>query len=972
MPGSVIIVWAPRADRGDKTAARQGAEVSYESNLGDPAFQLVKIAPDQTVTNAVKDLNSNPLVSVAERNSYVAPTSIPDDPLFGQEWALQNLGTGIDGFSGAIEGADIEATAAWEQTIGTPSTVVADIDSGYRFDSPDLGPVSWTNSSEIPGNEIDDDDNGYVDDVHGYDFVGDDAENPSEDADPTDDDLISGGHGVHTAGTIGAAGDDGVGITGVAQNVRIMPLRVCANSPSLAELRCPISSLIAAINYAGRNGARVANLSLSGTSKSTAELDALAESPQTLFVAAAGNDGQDNDETGHYPCDFEPGTTPISNVENVVCVAATDQADELASFSDWGAESVDLGAPGTEILSTYPATESLISDDFEQNDFETRWKATGTNGGFARTSESPLTSFGISDSPEAAPIASSVRSSTLANPVAVPAADGSCQLTGRDFVALDGGTFTIIVFKNGLSEYTFSIPDTTGSQLRSFATVPMAGLAGSKVGLRVRYAAGPSPTASSGVWLDDLKLSCYAPLSTPPSYAYLQGTSMAAPQVSGAAALLFSANPAASVEEVSYALLSSADPVSSLAGKTTSGGRLNAAKAFAWLEPPAPVLSSDPPSPAEDGDPRILGSTEAGTRVLLFLGAGCLGPADQIGTAAELESPGFSVHVPDGTTEEFSAVVETHYKSSPCSAPLSYTNSTTVKDTTPPDPPAFTSTDPPSPSADRHPKLVGLAEPEASVTIFSGSACEGAPVASGTAAEFDSPGIEVTVPEDTQSQFSATATDVALNTSACSEPILYLNASDDEEPPQAPTLLATSPASPASERNPRILGSAEAGSSVKIFGSGACSEPLAATGTASELESPGIEVTVQAGATVQFSATATDSVGNTSPCSAAISYTNTAALGQPTFIVTGSPPEGLPAPAPVSCTVPKLLGKSLPRAKAALRSAGCAVGTVTRPKARTRRSASQLIVKGSNPAAGTVTPGAVSLRLGPKPSRRRR
>ena len=647
VPGRVIIEWAPQTPRVEKTTLRQEAEVSYESNLGDPAFQLVKVDPSQSVASAIKELESNPAVAVAERDGYLAPTSIPNDPLFGQEWALQNLGAGINGFSGAIAGADIEAPRAWERTIGTPSTVVADIDSGYRFDSPDLGPIAWENTGEIPGNGIDDDGNGYVDDVHGYDFVGEDAESPSEDADPSDDDLISGGHGVHTAGTIGAAGDNGVGITGVAQNVRIMPLRVCANSPGLGELRCPISSLIAAINYAGGNGAQVANLSLSGTSKSTTELNALSENPQTLFVAAAGNDGQDNDEKKHYPCAFEPGATSLSNVENVICVAATDQADELASFSDWGAKSVDLGAPGTEILSTYPANESFVKDDFEQNDFETRWKSTGLNGGFARSNESPLASFGISDSPEASPVANSVRSSTLASPVAVPAEYGGCQLSGRDWVSLGGGTFTIIIFKNGFSEYTFEIPDTTGSQMRNFTTAPMSGLAGSNVGIRVRYAAGPSPTASSGVWLDDLNLDCYAPLNTPPSYAYLQGTSMAAPQVSGAAALLFSKRPAASVEEVSDALLSSVDPVPSLAGKTTSGGRLNAARGLAWLEPPAPILSSDPPSPAEDDNPRILGSTEAGTRVLFFSGAGCLGPAEQIGTAAELASPGFSVHVPD-------------------------------------------------------------------------------------------------------------------------------------------------------------------------------------------------------------------------------------------------------------------------------------------------------------------------------------
>ncbi len=358
-PDGVIVQWTPAADRGDRTSARVDADVAFVSDLGNRQFQLVETEPGQTPGEAVAELEANPAVVVAERDGYSAPAAIPDDPLFDQEWGLENSGTGIGGFTGATAGADIDAPGAWNSTVGTPSTIVADIDSGYRFDSPDLGPVAWINSGEIAGNEIDDDGNGYVDDVHGYDFVGTNSESLSQDDDPTDDDLISGGHGVHTAGTIGAAGNNGVGITGVAQDVRMMPLRVCANAPTVNESRCPTSSIIAAINYAGANGPRVANMSLSGTTKSILTLNALAENPDTLFVVAAGNDSQDDDAVAHYPCNYAPGSTATEGaVENVVCVAATDQADQLASFSDWGAQSVDLGAPGTEILSTYPASET--------------------------------------------------------------------------------------------------------------------------------------------------------------------------------------------------------------------------------------------------------------------------------------------------------------------------------------------------------------------------------------------------------------------------------------------------------------------------------------------------------------------------------------------------------------------------------------------------------------------------------------
>jgi subtilisin family serine protease len=677
VPGQIIVQWADGTGRHSKETVREEAEVISQATLGDPSFQLVKTEPGQAVADAVAELEEAPAVVVAEPDTYVAPTALPNDPLFADQWALQNDGTGIAGFSGAVAGDDIGVLGAWNLTIGDPSIVVADIDTGYRFDSPDLGPVAWENTGEIPGNGIDDDHNGYVDDVHGWDFVGENAEAPSEDADPTDSNLISGGHGVHTAGIIGAAGDNGVGITGVAQDVRIMPLRICANAPATNTALCPTSSLIAAINYAGHNGAKVANLSLTGTTRSVAELNALAENPDTLFVAAAGNDAQDNDTHPHYPCNFDPDAeTSIHGAdENVICVAATDQADGLASFSDWGDQNVDLGAPGTQILSTYPAEELPIADDFEAEDFSFRWKPQfGAEGGFELTEEAPLTSLGISDSPGRTPVAGSVRGSQLSSPVPVPAADGACTISGLDSVKLAGGTARIIIFKNGFSAHTFSLTETSGAGMNPFRTVAMTDLAGGTIGLRVTYTAGPTPTASAGMWIDDLKLSCAASLATPPTYAYLEGTSMAAPQVSGAAALLFSAEPSASVEEVSYALEEGVDPVASLGGKTISGGRLDVARALDWLQPAAPELTSEPSAPSTATELRISGIATAGTSVRLFEAAFCKGPVVVTGTPAEFESPGFTVHVAHGSRTEFSALVETRYSVSPCSAPITYLN----------------------------------------------------------------------------------------------------------------------------------------------------------------------------------------------------------------------------------------------------------------------------------------------------------
>ncbi len=556
--------------------------------LGDPLFQLLAIDPGQNAGEVLEALRGDPAVLAASRDGYSSLDSVPNDPKFGELWGLSNSGAGIGGFSGAVAGADVNAPLAWERTIGSPSTVIADLDSGYRFDAPDLGPVAWTNPGEIAANSTDDDSNGFVDDVNGYDFVGASADAPTNDSDPTDDNLISGGHGVHTAGTMGAAGNNNIGITGVAQNVRIMALRVCANSATNNdEARCPFSSQIAAINYAGEMSARAANMSLGGTSFNTLERDAIAANPQTLFVISAGNDAADNDSQPHYPCNYNPLAEGKSAVDNVICVAATDQADQLAGFSDWGAGSVDLGAPGTQTLSTFPVVTTTVIDNFEANDFSSKWETTaGTGMGRAAAGDGPLTSFGMNDSPGAAPAPSSVHQSTLAAGIPVPAGSGACTLSGLRFRHADAGSsFSYSVLSDGVPAFTnTAATNTSGSQMASFNTVPIKGLGGHSVKVSFSYNAGSSPTAESGIWLDDIKLACYAPLSTPPGYDFLQGTSMAAPHVTGAAGLLFSLEPGASVTEVRDALLGGVDAVPSLTGKTTTGGRLDVARAMEFLE----------------------------------------------------------------------------------------------------------------------------------------------------------------------------------------------------------------------------------------------------------------------------------------------------------------------------------------------------------------------------------------------------
>ncbi len=878
----VIVEWAAGASPTERRAAREGADVAYADDLGSRHFQLVEIEPGQSPRQAVRELEADPAVILAERDGSIGLDSIPDDPLFGQLWGLQNSGLGIDGFLGAVAGDDINASGAWDRTVGTPTTVVADIDTGYRFEHPDLENVAWTNPGEIPENGLDDDDDGIVDDVHGADFVGANAEESTPDGDPTDGDLFTGGHGVHTAGTIGAEGNNGIGITGVAQDVSIMPLRACSRFVAAQESGCPTSAVVAAIEYAGAHGARVANISLGSKDDHPTIRDAIAVNPQTLFVIAAGNDEENNEVTPHYPCVYDPLAEGKGTVDNVICVAATDQADQLAEFSNWGASTVDLGAPGTQTLSTFPITH-LFEDDFEVDDFATKWTASGPDGGFGRSDEAPLTSFGITDTPGAPPDPGSTRASTSA-PITIPAGFQECvvevtrRVSGAPIAWLD-------VDLNG--ETVLGFANNTSGRISHRLLRDLS--EGGELTVQVEYTAASEPNPTDGAWFDDIDLHCIAQVGEPGGYAFLEGTSMATPHVTGAAALLFSEKPSASVTEVRQALLGSVDPVPSLAGKTTSGGRLDASAA-----------------------------------VDLF-------------------------------------------------------------DNAPPPAPSLETTSPLSPSKDTQPRLLGSAQPGTSVDVYANSTCSGTPLASGSSAQLAGSGIAVTVGAGTTTEFSASATDMVPLASACSAPISYTENSDTV-PPVPPLLTSTDPASPDLSGTPRILGSAEAGSAVRIYADSACAGSPLTTASAAEVASPGVAVQVDEGVTDVFSATATDASDNTSDCSEPISYTRLKATTDPGGGDGGSTggggengasPDsggggGGPNPAP-ECIVPKLAGETLARAKAALTLIACKLGTVRRPRPRKSHRLPPLIVKSTTPAAGAKpADGKVNLTLGPRPKRAHR
>jgi subtilisin family serine protease len=367
VPGELIVGFRATAERGAmrRANARVGARVSRR--FAAFRMQLVKLPHGLAVSDAVRHYRRDPAVSFAEPNYLRYATVVPTD-LFGDLWGLDNSGqshsvSDVEGGptatprSGTAD-ADIDAPEAWVDETGD-DTVVAVIDSGFDFSHSDLSTQAWTNPVDLPGNG-DEDLNSYVDDFHGWDFVNNDNE-------PTDDF----GHGTHVAGTIAAALDNSTGVVGVCPNCKIMVLEAIDSTGAIT-----ISTEIAALAYAKKKGAKIANMSFGGPSWSMAEREAIRTSG-LLAVVAAGNDSLDNDMalssdlTGDGYWDIASPSYPAAyTLPNILSVGASNHNDEnaystechmtfsfpkpLCAFTNWGHDSVDVSAPGADITSTVP------------------------------------------------------------------------------------------------------------------------------------------------------------------------------------------------------------------------------------------------------------------------------------------------------------------------------------------------------------------------------------------------------------------------------------------------------------------------------------------------------------------------------------------------------------------------------------------------------------------------------------------
>jgi alpha-tubulin suppressor-like RCC1 family protein/subtilisin family serine protease len=285
-----------------------------------------------TVSKAVAQFTQEAsTIAYAEPDYIVYPVATPNDTDFGKLWGLHNTGQAIPpgGATGTAD-ADIDAPEAWDVFTGSKDTKVGVIDTGVDYNHPDLKANMWTNPGEIAGNNVDDDGNGFVDDVHGWDFANDDK-------DPMD----GHDHGTHCSGTIGGVGNNGVGVAGVSWNVSIVAIKFLSDSGGGTT-----SDGVDSIYYATKVGVHLTSNSWGGGGFSQALKDAIedANAKGILFVGAAGNSGLNADTSPMYPAAYDNA--------NIISVAAMDHKDLLAYFSNYGATSVDLGAPGVNVYST--------------------------------------------------------------------------------------------------------------------------------------------------------------------------------------------------------------------------------------------------------------------------------------------------------------------------------------------------------------------------------------------------------------------------------------------------------------------------------------------------------------------------------------------------------------------------------------------------------------------------------------------
>ena len=929
-PDQLIVKFESSTGPQSRNDIRNAEKLEKVRDLGLIRAEVAEVN-GRTVEDAVRSLERRPGVEYAEPDYEFLPTGYADESRFSELWGLENTGQAIKGVVGTPD-TDVNAREASEITRGASDVVVAVMDSGINFSHPDLKDRAWKNPGESgegrATNGVDDDANGYVDDVHGWDFYNNDN---------TLHDSGNDRHGTHVAGTL-AASMNGEGVVGVAPNVKIMSLKILESTTST-------STAVLALEYAKAKGAKISNSSWGGYSHSQALKDAIEASGQ-LVVAGAGNDAYNNDGSRpFYPASYDS--------PNVLSVAAIDNKGGLASFSNYGAASVDLSAPGVDILSTmpgYPEKPAAVLSSVGASGGKALTAGFGAEGVDGASAQASFVrgAFGavergsqpvvlVDDDRSHAgyrdvgpTLSSAIEAATGSVPevIRVPDGDGPSlsQLKGKTVLWATGqvnnsgsstyGTMTTLTntdqqtltdFLNGGGRLVLAGMDALHrietsplvkdslklkvlsdvgrlSGLSSFARAlegsPGTAFAGQSHALTSSFA---NSTYHDSVAPADATVSRTQGLypGIEPTWGYMSGTSMAAPHVTGSAALAASSDPAflEGPAALKSHIMDRGRPAPATEGKTVTGDIVDA---LAASDVAAPTVGGVTPEDQTTGvtldanagatfseamDPSTLNNgtftlTEqaAGTTIEATVSYDSVSREARLDPTADLGSERTYIASVKGGAGGIKDAAGNHMEGD-------YQWSFRTLDAAPPDAPTvdLTSDTDTGVSANddltghNTPAFEGDAEASSKVSIYDGSTLLGTSTADGAGRY----GFTATGGlGDGTHRITARATDAAGNTSGESA---SLEVRIDTAAPSAPSINSPGGAVVRDSGAYTVLGTAEADSAVDLF------EEMSLKGTAKVDASGnwGAELTGLAEGNHTYTAEATDAAGNTSAASGA-------------------------------------------------------------------------------------------------------
>ncbi len=561
----------------DQSIRSAGAQTIRALNQG--GLVHLKVAPGATVEQAMAVYMNDPNVESVQPNYIYHIAAAPNDTSYGQQWSLKNTGQNVNAApvqpGGGIyatnnpgtSGDDMGIEAAWNEVTDCSSVTVAVIDTGVNYNHADLLANMWngvwSGQPTVPN--------------HGWNYVN-----------GNNDPMDHNGHGTHVAGTIGAVGDNGLGIAGVCWKASIMAIRVLDASGTGTT-----ANITQGVDFAVAHGAKVINMSIGGSGFDAAFSSAItsAQTNGVVVVVAAGNSTANNDSgtTPTYPCNY---TQP-----NLLCVAALDQRYALASFSNYGATSVDVGAPGTNVVSTWAGANALISGS--------SWTFSTTAGGGWTAASGTLGGLPAdfllnpSNMLSGGPYRASTDDRAYST-INIPSVDNAFA---QGYLAINviNNDFFRINYK--ASGDPFSSVPTSGTTLVSVTNthtansfsfgsfdITSSGCINASCSFGFQLTSTASGTKDWGVGVANFSIKTLS-LNTA-SYNTINGTSMASPHVAGLATLLRAYNPSFTATEVVNAIKNGGTTVAALSGITTTGKAVNAMGALAYINTPTGLSAS--------------------------------------------------------------------------------------------------------------------------------------------------------------------------------------------------------------------------------------------------------------------------------------------------------------------------------------------------------------------------------------------